>query len=313
MPRRRNWLITGVSSGLGVALADAALARGDLVIGTVRDPAAATRFDGIAPGRSRAIQLDLADAARIPVAVEEALTHAGAIDILVNNAGRGMTGAVEEQSDDEARLLMDINFFGPLRMIRALLPHMRTRGGTIVNVSSAGGLCGFAGIGLYCATKGALENLTEALEQELAPFGVSTLLVEPGALRTDFSGRSICIPATPLACYDDTPAGRARAYPARLSGSEIGDPAKAAAAILAALDAEAPPRRLVLGSDALATLRAKAARLVQEADDWSELSRSTDIPGQRAFDFSARRDKLQEAGGLPARGEERERCMPSSE
>jgi len=284
--KKQRWLITGVSSGLGKALAEAALARGDSVAGTVRNLEAGAAFAELAPGRAHPIQLEICEQGAIPSVIEKSIAKLGKIDVLVNNAGRGIVGACEELSEEEVENIFTINFFGALRMIRAILPHFREQGGHIVNISSAGGLMGFPGISVYCASKFAIEGLSEALVAELAPFGIGVTVVEPGAFRTNFSGSSIATPTNTIAVYDDTPAGLARDFPAQMTGSELGDPAKAATAILNALDAPIPPERLLLGSDAIATARGKVGRLTKQIDSWAELSASTDFDGAKSFNLN---------------------------
>jgi NAD(P)-dependent dehydrogenase (short-subunit alcohol dehydrogenase family) len=275
--RSRVWLITGVSSGFGRELAKAVLARGEIVAGTVRQDAQATEFRGLAAGRSFAYRLDVTDANAIPSVVANVVRDTGRIDVLVNNAGYGLIGAAEETSDAEARKLFETNFFGLLHVTQGVLPHMRAaKRGHVVNFSSLAGIMGIPGVSLYCATKFAVEGFSESLAGELAPFGIKVTIVEPGGFRTDFAGRSIAMPAKVLADYDGTPAAKARA--SMMSGRrshEHGDPAKAASAIIEAVNSEAPPMRLVLGADALGAGRAKLASLAQNYDAWETVSTST--------------------------------------
>lgn len=272
----RHWLVTGVSSGFGLHLAHAALARGDVVVGTVRQPAQADRFEGLCPGRAHAVLLDVTRGADIAPAVQRALARAGHIDVLVNNAGYGLFGAVEEVSDAEARAVMETNFFGALAVTRALLPHLRERrAGHIFNVSSVAGVIGFPGGGLYSASKFALEGLTEALAAELASFDIRVTLVEPGGFRTGFSGRSLRMAERVIDGYAGTPAAKTRTSMGRYAGHEPGDPAKAASAILAALEAEQAPLRLVLGADAVAMVRRAFGSVLAEVDEWERVSVAT--------------------------------------
>jgi NAD(P)-dependent dehydrogenase (short-subunit alcohol dehydrogenase family) len=202
----------------------------------------------------------------------------GGIDVLVNNAGYGQIGAAEEVTDAQARRLFETNFFGLLQVVRAVLPHMRARRrGHIVNISSVAGMIGFPGMGLYSASKFAVEGLSEALAGEVAPFGVRVTIVEPGGFRTDFAGRSISPPAHVVQDYAATPAGQVRAQLAAYSGHEPGDPAKAAAAILDLVDAPSAPVRLALGSDALKMLRGRLARVTQDYEAWQAVTSSTDF------------------------------------
>jgi NAD(P)-dependent dehydrogenase (short-subunit alcohol dehydrogenase family) len=274
----RVWFITGVSSGFGREIARAALARGDVVAGTLRQAAQLAAFRDLAPGRAHAFQMDVTDAAAVVRTVEETVRTAGGIDVLVNNAGYGQIGAAEEVTDAQTRRLFETNFFGLLQVVRAVLPHMRARRhGHIVNISSVAGMIGFPGMGLYSASKFAVEGLSEALAGEVAPFGVRVTIVEPGGFRTDFAGRSISPPEHVVEDYAETPAGQVRVHLASYSGHEPGDPAKAAAAILDLVDAPSPPVRLALGSDALKMLRGRLARVSQEYDSWQHVTSSTDF------------------------------------
>src|SRR5271166_1033391 len=185
----RTWLITGVSSGLGRELALAALQRGDTVIGTLRRQAQCREFERLAPGRAHARVLAVRERAAITGIIEQAFRITGRIDVLVNNAGYGLFGALEEISDAEARQLMETNFFGLMAVIKAALPGLRSQGGgQIVNISSIAGVIGIAGCAVYCASKYAVEGLSESLAKEVAPFNIRVMIVEPGGFRTNFSG-----------------------------------------------------------------------------------------------------------------------------
>ncbi|WP_051108003.1 SDR family NAD(P)-dependent oxidoreductase [Actinomadura atramentaria] len=266
----RVWLITGASSGFGRALAQAVLDRGDTVVAAVRDPAALDDMPGVST-----VRLDVTEQARITSAVAETLDRHGRIDVLVNNAGRALFGAVEETTDAELRALMDLHFFGPAALVRAVLPHMRERGsGTIVQMSSMGGQLSFAGVGPYSATKAALEGLSEALAEEVAPHGIGVLIVEPGAFRTGLFGDRLA-QAAETDPYAGT-VGKARATALAADGRQPGDPAKAAAAILAALDGDTP-LRLPLGNDAVDALTAHADSVRRELLAWEDVARGTDF------------------------------------
>ena len=270
----RTWLITGVSSGLGQALAQAALERGDRVVGTVRAAAARQEFERLAPGRAHAVLLDVTEraAARRVVADVEALT--GGIDILVNNAGYGFVGGVEEASETEIRAQFEVNVFGALAVIQAVLPFMRQRrAGRIVCVTSVSGLVGWPSLGIYSGSKFALEGICETLGQEVAPLGIRVMLVEPGGLRTDFAGRSAAHAARTIVDYDES-VGACKRILAEHAGHEPGDPQKAATAILTALDATQPPRRLLLGEDALKYTETKLTEFTDEIQRWKSLSLS---------------------------------------
>lgn len=271
----RTWLITGSSAGFGLALARAALAAGDNVAATARRPAALEALVADAPDRALAVGLDVTDRSQIDAAVAAVTERFGAVDVLVNNAGLASVGAVEELQDADLRQLMETMYFAPVAMIQASLPGMRARRtGTIVQMSSMGGQVSMPGFGAYCSAKFALEALSEALAREVAPHGIRVLIVEPGAFATSFGGgRSQVSPDS--GHYTET-VGPQRAAVGAMDGSQPGDPGKAAAAILEALDAATPPLRLALGADAVqyigATLDARRAEL----DAWTTLSRSTD-------------------------------------
>lgn len=272
----RVWLITGASSGFGRAIAEAALAAGDTVVATARRTESLDDLVAAHPDRAVAVALDVTDGARIADVVADAVLWYGRIDVLVNNAGHTHVGAVEETTDRELRDLMDVHFFGPVALVRAVLPHMRRHGsGAIVQMSSIGGQLSFAGFGAYSATKGALEGLSEALVEEVAPFGVKVLVVEPGAFRTSLFAGGMTH-STPLPGYEET-AGATREMTLAVGGRQPGDPAKAAAAILTALDSEKTPLRLPLGNDAVDALTAHADTLRTDLLTWEPLSRSTDF------------------------------------
>jgi NAD(P)-dependent dehydrogenase (short-subunit alcohol dehydrogenase family) len=277
----RTWFITGCSAGFGEAMASAALKAGDNVVATARRAEALTPLVEAAPDRALALTLDVTDQLQIDAAVSAAAERFGAVDVLVNNAGLASVGAVEELEDPALRQLMDVMFFAPIALVRAVLPGMRERRrGTIVQMSSMGGQVSMPGFGAYCAAKFALEGLSEALAAEVASYGINVLIVEPGAFATSFGAtRSQVSPDSGE--YDDTVGPQRRAV-AGMDGSQPGDPTKAAAAILEALDAPNPPLRLALGSDAVdhigATLDARRAEL----DEWAPLSRSTSRAAEAA-------------------------------
>lgn len=272
----KTWLITGVSRGLGRALAQAALNRGDTVIGTVRGGAA--NLDA-GTGRLHVLQLDIANKAAVGTAVAQAFELGGRIDVIVNNAGYGLLGAVEEATDTEVEHLFQVNVFGPLRLIRAALPRLRAQGrGHIVNITSIAGRAPMASSGVYAAAKSAMEGLSQSLAQELAPLGIKVTAVAPGGFRTDFlSDHSIRRTAGVANAYAGT-VGKAIAHLDEIAGKQIGDPARAAAAILAAVDAATPPLHLLLGSDALRRAREKVDAVIEEMDSWEDVTRSTDFP-----------------------------------
>ncbi|KJS59185.1 oxidoreductase [Streptomyces rubellomurinus] len=274
----RVWLITGANSGFGQAVAEAALAAGDTVVAAARRPETLSGLAAAHPGRVVPVRLDVTDQAQIAAAVDETLARFGRVDVLVNNAGRGLIGAVEESTDRELRDLMELHFFGPAALTRAVLPHMRARGsGAVVQMSSMGGRFSFPGVGAYSATKFALEGLSEALAKEVAGFGIKVLIVEPGAFRTGFAGGGALAHSAPIGAYDPI-VGPVRTGLPDSDGKQPGDPVKAAEAILAALAAEPTPLRLALGSDAVDGVLANLDGAREELGAWEAVGRGTDFP-----------------------------------
>jgi NAD(P)-dependent dehydrogenase (short-subunit alcohol dehydrogenase family) len=272
-----TWLITGCSTGLGRALAQAVLARGHNAVVTARDVTTVEDITAAHPDKALALPLDVTDRAQVTSAVEEAKARFGGIDVLVNNAGYGYRAAVEEADDADIRQLFDTNVFGTVDMIKAVLPAMRAqRSGSIVNISSIGARIKPAGSGYYSATKAALEGLSGSLHKELEPLGISVTVVEPGAFRTDFAGRSLTQSAKPIEDYAET-AGKRRKENDTMHGTQPGDPAKAAEAILAVAEGPNPPSLLVLGTDAFGAFAAVAEAERAELDAWRDLSLSTDL------------------------------------
>jgi NAD(P)-dependent dehydrogenase (short-subunit alcohol dehydrogenase family) len=273
----RVWFVTGASSGFGRAISEAALAAGHDVVAAVRRPQAVADFAESAADRVSVVELDVTNADRIDAAVAEAIAWQGHVDVLVNNAGRGLVGAVEETTDRELRDLMELHFFGPVALTRAVLPHMRARGsGAIVQMSSQGGRLSFPGVGGYSATKFALEGWSEALAAEVAQFGIRVVIVEPGAFRTSFNGPQALLVSDSMPAYVNL-VEPVRANLASDDGRQPGDPAKAAAAILAALGADTTPLRLVLGSDAADAVARHMADMRDEFMAWEATSRGTDF------------------------------------
>ena len=272
---QRVWLITGASSGLGRAIATAALEGGDTVVATARRPKALDDLVAAYPERVQPVALDVTEMHATRV-VDDVVTQHGRIDVLVNNAGRTQVGALEETTEQELRYLFELHFFGPAALTKAVLPHMRRQGGgAVVQVSSVGGQITGPGFGAYCATKHALEGLTEALSQEV-DFGVRFLIVEPGAFRTGLFAAGSAYLSTAMPEYAAT-VGPTRAYVTDGDGTQPGDPAKAAAAILTALAAEHTPLRLALGDDAVDSIRAHLNSMGEELTAWESLSRSTNF------------------------------------
>ncbi|MGI5522176.1 oxidoreductase [Micromonospora sp. CA-259024] len=277
----RIWLITGTSSGFGRAIAEAALRAGDTVVATARRPETLQDLVAAHPDRVCLVELDVTDAARITAVVAQVILWYGRIDVLVNNAGRALVGAVEATTDRQLRDLMDLHFFGPAALTREVLPHMRRRGsGAIVQLSSMGGRMSFAGVSAYSATKFALEGLSEALVAEVAPFGIKVLIVEPGAFRTNLNAAGAMLRAPAIDAYADS-VGVVAANLDAADGRQPGDPAKAAAAILAALDADPTPLRLVLGNDAADAISASLEQARAEFLAWEPTSRSVHLADAR--------------------------------
>jgi NAD(P)-dependent dehydrogenase (short-subunit alcohol dehydrogenase family) len=278
-PRARSWMITGVSSGFGRALAKAALALGDQVVGTVRSEAAAEAFAGLAPGRAIAMMLDVTDEAAVHATVSAAEAATGGIDILVNNAGYGLVGGVEEASLGEIRAQFEVNVYGAVAIIQAALPFMRARrAGRILNITSVSGLVGWPSLGLYSGSKFALEGICETLAQEVAPLGIKVTMIEPGGFRTEFAKGSRVRTARTIDDYDAT-VGQSRRILAEHAGREAGDPDKAAQAILKIAALSAPPLRLLLGADALGYVDFKLNAQREEIDAWRTVSESTAFGG----------------------------------
>lgn len=274
----KTWFITGASSGFGNAFARHALAQGHNVVATARNSDKLDELRQEAPDRVLAVTLDVTRPGDAESAVAAAIERFGAIDVLINNAGYAIVGTIEETPDAELRALMETNFFGAAAVTKAALPHMRERrSGAIVNISSMGGQMSFPTVGAYSATKFALEGYSEALAQEVRPFGIKVLIVEPGAFRTSlFGGGERFMPA--LDAYRELTAGVRQAMK-DMDGTQAGDPAKAAAAIEKALDAEITPLRLALGADAIDAIRDHANGLLAELEAWKDVGIDTRLDG----------------------------------
>jgi NAD(P)-dependent dehydrogenase (short-subunit alcohol dehydrogenase family) len=275
MASKKILLITGVSSGFGRALAQEALAAGHTVVGTVRSEQAKQEFEALS-AKAAARVLDVTDFDAIDGVMSEIESSVGAIDVLVNNAGYGHEGIMEESPLSEMRRQFDVNVFGAVAMMKAVLPFMRARRrGHILNITSMGGHITMPGISYYCGSKFALEGISESLGKEVAPFGIAVTAVAPGSFRTDWAGRSMVRTPRTLSDYDRLFDPIREAREAK-SGKQLGDPSKAARAMLAVIDAERPPAHLLLGSDALKLVQEKLSSLANEIDEWRALTLSTD-------------------------------------
>lgn len=270
----KTWLITGCSSGFGQRLAVAAAKRGDHVIATARN---VETIEGMAEpygGRMITLPLDVTDAAAAKIAVAKAVQTFGGFDVLVNNAGYGLFGAIEEGTPEEYRPMFEVNVFGLIETTKAALPVLRRSGGTIVNMSSGAGIAGSGGAGYYNAAKFAVEGISEALAGELKPFGIRVLIVEPGPFRTDFLGRSITVAANEMKEYA---ASSRRHYRETNDKNQAGDPDKAVAVILQAVDADDPPLHLPLGPAAHSIAERKLAAFRSDIDAWRGVTIATDF------------------------------------
>ncbi|MCC8404623.1 SDR family NAD(P)-dependent oxidoreductase [Paraburkholderia sp. MMS20-SJTN17] len=277
-PFKRVWFITGASRGFGALIAAAAIADGNAVVATGRNAAAIAERLGASPALLT-VALDVTNEAQAKAAVEAAVERFGRIDVLINNAGYGLLAAVEESGDADVRRIFDTNVFGLLSVTRAVLPVMRKqRSGHVINISSIVGYQAFAGVGVYSATKFAVEGITEALHAELKPLGIHASLIEPGFFRTDFlDASSLAVGKEIIDDYAET-SGKLRHAAIELNHNQPGDPKKLATAVIALVDAPTPPLRLPLGTDTLKAIADKNAFVTNETQTWATVSRSTDFP-----------------------------------
>lgn len=272
----KTLFITGVSSGFGQALAKKALADGHRVIGTVRSEAARASFEALSPERAHAVLLDVTQFDAIDGVAASVEAQFGPVDVLVNNAGYGHEGVFEESPLAEMRRQFKVNVFGAVAVTKAFVPFFRQRrAGHILNITSMGGYITLPGIAYYCGSKFALEGISDTLSKELAPFGIFVTAVAPGSFRTDWAGRSMQRTPRSIGDYDASfdPVRKARE---EKHGHQLGDPQKAARAMLTVIASPNPPAHLLLGSDALALVRDKLQRTVESIEQWEALSRSTD-------------------------------------
>lgn len=274
----RTFLITGVSTGLGRAFAREALAAGHRVVGTVRQAHQVAEFTDLAPGRAVGMLLDVTDEHAVDAVVQRIEEETGPIDVLVSNAGYGLEGTVEESSLADLRRQFDVNVFGTVAVVKAVLPHMRRRrSGHIVTLSSMAGLTALPGVAFYGASKFAVEGFSASLAQEVAPFGIHVTSLALGSFRTDWAGRSMVRVPRTISDYD-TVFDPIRAARRGKDGKQVGDPERAAKALMTVLEAEDPPVHLLLGSDALHLVRMGRRQLQEDMDAWAYLTASTDFP-----------------------------------
>jgi NAD(P)-dependent dehydrogenase (short-subunit alcohol dehydrogenase family) len=274
--KMKTFLITGVSRGLGRAFAEAALAAGHRVVGTVRHEVASVDFERIDPRRAKAVILDVTNFAAIEPIVADIEREVGAIDVLINNAGYGHEGILEESPLDALLRQFEVNVFGAVAMIKAVLPGMRVRRrGHIINISSMAGLAALPGIAYYTGSKFALEGISEVLSKEVRDFGIHVTAIAPGSFRTAWAGTSMVRSNRSISDYDTLfdPIRRTRE---NKSGRQTGDPAKAAKVLLDLVEAENPPMHLVLGVDAVRLVRDRAEAFLAELDAWEAVSLSTE-------------------------------------
>ncbi|MBX5197603.1 oxidoreductase [Rhizobium sp. NZLR10] len=272
---KKTFFITGANSGFGLAIATAAVAAGHRVIGTVRSEASRAALAAALPAL-RPVLCDVTEFDRIADVVGQAEDAHGPVDVLINNAGYGHEGVLEESPIEEMRRQFEVNVFGAVAVAKAFLPRFRARRkGFIVNVTSMGGMITMPGIGYYCGSKFALQGISEVMRSEMAPFDVHVTTLCPGSFRTDWAGRSMVRTERTIADYDGLfdPIRQARQA---VSGKQLGDPAKLAAAVLALVESDTPPPQLLLGSDALKHVTGRIARLSQEIEAWKPVTLSTD-------------------------------------
>lgn len=273
----KTWIITGCSSGLGKSLAETALQGGDNVVITARHLSDITDIASRYPDKALACELDVTVPAQITAVVNATLQRFGSIDVVVNNAGYGYRSAVEEGDEEDITALFDTNVFGPVRLIKAVLPGMRAlKKGTIINVSSIGARRTPPGSGYYSATKSALESISEGLRKEVKPLGIDVIIVEPGGFRTNFGGRSLKQSPYAIADYADT-AGLRRKENDKTHGHQAGDPSKAAQIIVEVVNGNAKPARLLLGSDAVKVVTDELRTQLEEISTWKNISVRTDF------------------------------------
>jgi NAD(P)-dependent dehydrogenase (short-subunit alcohol dehydrogenase family) len=274
----RTWFITGASTGFGRLLAEEVLKADNKVIVTARNIKKIIDLEQKYPGKAKAFALDVTDYPQVASVVAQSAASYGPIDVLVNNAGYGLTGAIEEATEDEFMPMFNTNVFGLIRVTQALLPHFRKQGsGHILNISSIGGLVGSPGWGFYNSTKFAVEGLSDALAAELAPLGIHVTVIEPGPFRTDFLGRSGKEAELRIPAYDAT-AGKARGYLNTQAGKQPGDPLRAVQAMIKVVESPNPPLHLILGTLALKRFRTRLDQWQKETAEWESTTVNADFP-----------------------------------
>ena len=272
MQTPRVWFITGCSSGIGRALAERVLEVGDHLIATARNVATLEDLVAGQPDRCKAFELDVIQAGSIPEIIKQAVEVWGRIDVLINNAGCGLLGALEETTDTEMQRCFETNFFGPVRLMRAVLPIMRQQGsGHIINISAAAAVANYPGFSMYGGAKAAMELASESLRQEVAPFGINVTLVEPGPFRTEFGARSMQKVGQGTSDYQST-VGKFSELLERINGRQPGDPQKAAAAIVQMVQDSKAPLRLPLGKYILNKIKMKNASTLRELSEWESVA-----------------------------------------
>ncbi|SHI66990.1 NADP-dependent 3-hydroxy acid dehydrogenase YdfG [Hymenobacter daecheongensis DSM 21074] len=274
----KNWFITGVSTGFGAALAKLLLAKGDKVAATFRKPEQAEEFTKKAGANGRGLICEVTDEAQVKKAIADAIEALGHIDVVVNNAGYGSLGSIEEIDAAEVQRQFDVNVFGPLHVLRAVLPHLRARkSGHVLNITSIGGLKTFPGVGIYNASKFALEAIGESLAQQVAPLGIKVTNIEPSGFRTEWAGSSATFVDTKIEDYRGTVGENLKGIQS-YSGRQPGDPVRAAQAMYDVVRQENPPLHLPLGKAAVKGAREKFTGLLQELEAVAETGNAADFP-----------------------------------
>jgi len=274
----QTWLITGASSGFGEALATHVLEKGGRVAATFRKPEQADAFTAQQPGRTLGVVCDVTNEPQVKTAVADAIAHFGHLDVVVNNAGYGSMGSIEEVPAEEVLRQFDVNVFGALHVLRAVLPHLRERrSGHVLNITSIGGLKTFPGVGIYNASKFALEAIGESLSQQVGPLGIKVTNIEPSGFRTKWAGESATIANTKIDDYQATVGENIRGIEG-YSGRQPGDPVRAARAMYEIAQLAEPPLHLPLGKAAVKGARDKFTALSKELEQYAEMGEAADFP-----------------------------------